>query len=71
MRFWGRKYTPNTEIFRFSNTNGDNISINYCTKKKTIYTWKKYSVGTTSYYKAVEEPNGTFDKPSDANEESG
>ena len=71
MRFWGRKYTPNTEIFRFSNTNGDNISINYCTKKKTIYTWKKYSVGTTSYYKAVEEANGTFDKPSDANGEYG
>ena len=30
MRLWGRDYTPNSEIFRFSNTKGDIITINYC-----------------------------------------
>ena len=29
MRLWGRDYTPNTEIFRFSNVNGDIINIVY------------------------------------------
>lgn len=29
MRLWGRGYTPNTEIFRFSNANGDIINIVY------------------------------------------
>ena len=30
MRLWGRDFTPNSEIFRFSNTDGDIITINYC-----------------------------------------
>ena len=30
MRLWGRDFTPNSEIFRFSNTKGDIITINYC-----------------------------------------
>lgn len=30
MRLWGRDFNPNTEIFRFSNTSGDIISIEYC-----------------------------------------
>ena len=29
MRLWGRDYTPNSEIFRFSNTDGDIITIEY------------------------------------------
>ncbi len=29
MRFWGRDFTPNSEIFRFSNVNGDIITIEY------------------------------------------
>ncbi len=29
MRLWGRDFNPNTEIFRFSNINGDIITINY------------------------------------------
>ena len=29
MRLWGRDYTPNSEIFRFSNANGDIITIEY------------------------------------------
>lgn len=31
MRLWGRYYQPNKEIFRFSNTAGDIISVVYCT----------------------------------------
>ena len=31
LRIWGRDYNPNSEIFRFSNTNGDIITIEYCT----------------------------------------
>lgn len=30
MRLWGRHYRPNKEIFRFSNTNGDIITVVYC-----------------------------------------
>lgn len=30
MRLWGRDYTPNTEIFRFSNINNDIVTIDYC-----------------------------------------
>ena len=30
LRIWGRSYTPNSEIFRFSNTDGDIITISYC-----------------------------------------
>ena len=30
MRLWGRDFTPNSEIFRFSNTDGDIITIEYC-----------------------------------------
>ena len=30
LRIWGRDFTPNSEIFRFSNTNGDIITIEYC-----------------------------------------
>ena len=29
MRIWGRDFTPNSEIFRFSNTDGDIITIEY------------------------------------------
>ena len=29
MRLWGRDFTPNSEIFRFSNTDGDIITIDY------------------------------------------
>ena len=29
MRLWGRDFTPNSEIFRFSNINGDIITIEY------------------------------------------
>ena len=29
MRLWGRDFTPNSEIFRFSNTDGDIITIEY------------------------------------------
>ena len=29
MRLWGREFTPNSEIFRFSNTDGDIITIEY------------------------------------------
>ena len=29
MRLWGRDFTPNSEIFRFSNANGDIITIEY------------------------------------------
>lgn len=31
MRLWGRDYKPNKEIFRFSNADGDIITIAYCT----------------------------------------
>lgn len=31
MRLWGRNFNPNTEIFRFSNINGDIITITYRT----------------------------------------
>ena len=31
MRLWGRDYKPNKEIFRFSNADGDIITIVYCT----------------------------------------
>ena len=30
LRIWGRNYTPNSEIFRFSNADGDIITISYC-----------------------------------------
>ena len=30
LRIWGRDYNPNSEIFRFSNTDGDIITIEYC-----------------------------------------
>lgn len=30
MRLWGRDYKPNSEIFRFSNIDGDIITIKYC-----------------------------------------
>ena len=30
LRIWGRDYNPNSEIFRFSNTDGDIITIDYC-----------------------------------------
>ena len=30
MRIWGRDFTPNSEIFRFSNADGDIITISYC-----------------------------------------
>lgn len=30
-RLWGRRFTPNTEIFRFSNINGDIVTITYRT----------------------------------------
>ena len=30
MRLWGRDFTPNSEIFRFSNADGDIITISYC-----------------------------------------
>ena len=30
MRLWGRDYKPNSEIFRFSNVDGDIITIEYC-----------------------------------------
>ena len=30
LRIWGRDYNPNSEIFRFSNVNGDIITIEYC-----------------------------------------
>lgn len=30
MRLWGRHYRPNKEIFRFSNVNGDIITVVYC-----------------------------------------
>ena len=30
LRIWGRSYTPNSEIFRFSNADGDIITISYC-----------------------------------------
>ena len=31
MRIWGCDFTPNSEVFRFSNINGDIITITYCT----------------------------------------
>ncbi len=31
MRLWGRHYRPNKEIFRFSNADGDIITVIYCT----------------------------------------
>ena len=31
LRIWGRDYNPNSEIFRFSNFDGDIITIEYCT----------------------------------------
>ena len=30
LRIWGRDFTPNSEIFRFSNADGDIITISYC-----------------------------------------
>ena len=30
LRIWGRDYNPNSEIFRFSNIDGDIITIDYC-----------------------------------------
>ncbi len=36
-RIWGRDYTPNKEIFRFSNVNGDTIIITYCAKDESCW----------------------------------
>lgn len=37
MRLWGRDYKPNSEIFRFSNVDGDIITIEYCADN--TYCW--------------------------------
>lgn len=37
MRLWGRDYKPNSEIFRFSNADGDIITIEYCADN--TYCW--------------------------------
>ena len=42
MRIWGRDFTPNSEIFRFSNTDGDIITITYCTDG--TYCWFELKV---------------------------
>ena len=42
MRLWGRDFTPNSEIFRFSNANGDIITITYCTDG--TYCWFELKV---------------------------
>lgn len=36
-RIWGRDYTPNKEIFRFSNANGDTIIITYCVQESNCW----------------------------------
>lgn len=38
MRIWGRNFRPNQEIFRFSNTSGDIITITYRESRKVNYT---------------------------------
>lgn len=42
MRLWGRDFTPNSEIFRFSNTDGDIITIEYCADD--AYCWFELKV---------------------------
>ena len=42
MRLWGRGFTPNSEIFRFSNINGDIITIKYCSDG--VYCWFELKV---------------------------
>lgn len=42
MRIWGREFTPNSEIFRFSNANGDIITIDYCADD--TYCWFELKV---------------------------
>ena len=37
MRIWGRDFTPDSEIFRFSNVNGDIVAVEYHTDD--IYCW--------------------------------
>ncbi len=36
-RIWGRDFTPNTEIFRFSTTDGSIITITYCTNTNNCW----------------------------------
>ena len=42
LRIWGREFTPNSEIFRFSNINGDIITIDYCADD--TYCWFELKV---------------------------
>ena len=37
LRIWGRNFIPNSEIFQFSNVNGDNISLSYCTNSSNAW----------------------------------
>lgn len=36
---WGKTYTPNTDIFSFSNTNGDTIIVYYCVDEVRDKAW--------------------------------
>ena len=42
MRIWGREFTPNSEIFRFSNIDNNIVTINYCVDD--TYCWFELKV---------------------------
>lgn len=45
-RLWGRNFTPNTQVFQFSNVNGDIMSLFYCEKdSKSWFELKALSNG--------------------------
>ena len=48
MRIWGRNFRPNQEIFRFSNTKGDIITITYCEDGKTESVRRKVDYTVTN-----------------------
>lgn len=49
MRLWGRNFNPNTEILKFANSNGDNITLKYCTNATSCW-WELRVVHKGDYW---------------------
>lgn len=63
MRLWGRNFNPNKEIFRFSNVNGDIITVVYCANDSQCW-YELRAIHNGDYWGYVVESN-YIDLPED------
>lgn len=63
-RLWGRKFTPNSEIMRFSNVNGDTVALTY--REDATKAWCELMVKNIDFTWAYIIQSEQINKPEDA-----